>query len=154
MFGVTRDDPASHAVTATKTLSAWPLKCDTGTVYYKHTDWWTHTHTHAHRAFNHSDSRLLILLFPWPHLVKVHDSMFFGALHNPYIELSNPNCILFSEYLLVLLLSVFLNLSYNRHRLAICGQALEGSGIIFKFSSERWMRIDSPASLKLFIRSA
>lgn len=26
----------------------WGLKFGTGTVYYKHTDWWTHTHIHTH----------------------------------------------------------------------------------------------------------
>lgn len=42
-------------------------------------------HARRHAAFNHS--HLLILLLPWPQLVKVHDSMFLWAPCDPYTEL-------------------------------------------------------------------
>lgn len=117
-------------------------------VYYKYRLVDTHT------AFNHCDSRLLILPLPWPQLVKVHDSMFLCALRKSINWAQNPNHILISVCFCARLLSIFQNVLNERHYYSICGRASEGSGFIFKFSSEWWMTIDSPASLKLVIRSA
>ena len=109
------------------------------------THWWTHTCTHT--AFNHSDSHLLILLFPWPQLVKVHDSMFLCARHDPYMERRTQIvcctqigcCFLFPDCE-----CGHFDLLQRRHYSAICwDQSSIGSGFVFKFSSARWLRIDS-----------
>lgn len=100
-------------------------------------------HARRHAAFNHS--HLLILLLPWPQLVKVHDSMFLWAPHDPYMELRAQiecytlNICYFQRPALEHISQFAL---WESIFSAVCGQASEGSG--FASQSGRWESIHQP----------